>query len=98
MYKAFHEGLNGVVAFMVIGLSFGSFTAIGYFFFQLRWTKKLKINLFCSKEWNINKPVLFCIFKVNKCLRIISKYNKLFSENFQYLIDQCIQILISFYA
>ena len=27
-----HEGLNGVVAITVIGLNFGSFTAIGYFF------------------------------------------------------------------
>ena len=31
-------------------------------FFQLRLTKKLKINLFCFKELNITKPVLF-IFK-----------------------------------
>ena len=26
---------------------------------QLRITKKLKINLFCFKELNINKPVFF---------------------------------------
>ena len=32
-------------------------------FFQLRLTKKLKINFFCFKELNINKPVFFCIFK-----------------------------------
>ena len=33
-------------------------------FFQLRLTKKLKINLFCFKELNIKKPVLFVyIFK-----------------------------------
>ena len=31
--------------------------------FQLRLTKKLKINLFCFKELDINKPVFFCIFK-----------------------------------
>ena len=31
-------------------------------FFQLRLTKKLKINFFCFKELNINKPV-FSIFK-----------------------------------
>ena len=31
-------------------------------FFQLRSTKKLKINFFCFKELNINKPV-FSIFK-----------------------------------
>ena len=28
-------------------------------FFQLRLTKKLKINFFCFKELNINKPVFF---------------------------------------
>ena len=27
--------------------------------FQLRITKKLKINFFCFKELNINKPVFF---------------------------------------
>ena len=27
--------------------------------FQLRLTKKLKINFFCFKELNINKPVFF---------------------------------------
>ena len=27
--------------------------------FQLRLTKKLKINFFCFKELNINKPVVF---------------------------------------
>ena len=42
------EGLNGVVAF----------TAIGYFF-QLRLTKKLKINSFCFKELNINNLYFF---------------------------------------
>ena len=28
-------------------------------FFQLRLTKKLKINFYCFKELNINKPVFF---------------------------------------
>ena len=28
-------------------------------FFQLRLTKKLKINFFCFKELNINKPDFF---------------------------------------
>ena len=32
-------------------------------FFQLRLTKKLKIDFFCFKELNINKPDLFSIFK-----------------------------------
>ena len=36
--------------------------------FQLRLTKKIKINFFCFKGLNINKPVFF----LNKCLRIIS--------------------------
>ena len=31
-------------------------------FFQLRLTKKVKINFFCFRELNINKPV-FSIFK-----------------------------------
>ena len=44
--------------------------------FQLRLTKKLKINFFCFKELNINKPVFFLSLqlslKQNKGLRIIS--------------------------
>ena len=47
-------------------------------FFQLRLTKKLKINFFCFKELNINKPVFFVSLKQNKGLRIISGWNKLF--------------------
>ena len=43
-------------------------------FFQLRLTKKLKINFFCFKELNINKPVFFVSLKQNKGLRIISGY------------------------
>ena len=31
--------------------------------FQLRLTKKLKINFFCFKELNINKPVFFVSLK-----------------------------------
>ena len=41
-------------------------------FFQLRLTKKLKINFLCFKELNINKPVFFLTLKQNKDLRIIS--------------------------
>ena len=40
-------------------------------FFQLRLTKKLKINFFCFKDLNIIN-LYFCIFKANKGLRIIS--------------------------
>ena len=32
-------------------------------FFQLLLTKKLKINFYSFKEFNINKPVIFGIFK-----------------------------------
>ena len=35
-------------------------------FFQLRLTKKLKINFFCFKELDINKPVFFVSSKQNK--------------------------------
>lgn len=31
-------------------------------FCQLRLTKKLKLNFFCFKGLDINKPVFFCIF------------------------------------
>ena len=60
-----------------------SFTAIGYFF-QLRLTKKLKINFFCFKELNINKPVFFVSSKQNKGLRIASglKMKLFFLKNF----------------
>ena len=42
--------------------------------FQLQLTKKLKINFFCFKELNINKPVFFVSLKQNKGLKIISGY------------------------
>ena len=41
-------------------------------FFQLRLTRKLKINFFSFREFNINKPVFFESSKQNKGLRIIS--------------------------
>ena len=34
-------------------------------FFQLWLTKKLKINFFCFKELNINKPAFFASSKQN---------------------------------
>ena len=40
-----------------------AFLRLSVNFFQLRLTTKLKINFFCFKELNINKPVFFCIFK-----------------------------------
>ena len=53
-------------------------------FFQLRLTKKLKINVFCFKELNINKPVFFVSSKQNKGLSIISglKMRLFFLKNF----------------
>ena len=48
--------------------------ALSVNFFQLQLTKKLKINFFCFKELNINKPVFFVSLKQNKGLRIISGY------------------------
>ena len=47
-------------------------------FFQLGLTTKLKINFFCFKELNVNKPVFFVSLKQNKGLRIISGWNKPF--------------------
>ena len=41
--------------------------------FKLRSSRKLKIDLFCFKEFNINKPVFFVSSKQNKGLRIISE-------------------------
>ena len=49
------EGLNGVVAFTVnYRLKFWLFYGYRLIFFQLRLTKKLKINFFCFKKLNIN--------------------------------------------
>ena len=35
-------------------------------FVQLRLTKKLKINFYSFKEFNINKPVFFVILKAKQ--------------------------------
>ena len=35
----------------------------GWNFRTLRLTKKLKINFFCFKKFNINQPGFFCILK-----------------------------------
>ena len=42
-------------------------------FVQLRLTKKLKINFYSFKEFNINKPVFLVSLKQNKSLKIISR-------------------------
>ena len=51
-----------------------AFLRLSVNFFQLRLTKKLKINFFCVKEININKPgfLILVSLKQNKCLKIIS--------------------------
>ena len=41
-------------------------------FFQLRLTKKLKINFLCFKKLSINQPVFFVSLYQNKGLWIIS--------------------------
>ena len=40
-------------------------------FFRLRLTKKLKINFFCFKELNINKPVFFYLKNKIKVLELL---------------------------
>ena len=50
-------------------------------FFQLRLTKKLKINFFCFKELNLNEPVFFVSLKQNKGLKIISGWNAILLKN-----------------
>ena len=49
-------------------------------FFQLRLTKKLKINFFCLKYLNINYPVFFVSLKQTKGLRIISEISNSFEK------------------
>ena len=51
-----------------------AFLRLSVNFFQLRLTKKLKINFFCVKEINIKKPgfLILVSLKQNKCLKIIS--------------------------
>ena len=68
----FSEGLNGVVAFTAfLSAKISALSRLSVNFFQLRLTKRLKINFFCPKELNIHKPVFFLTFKQNKGLRII---------------------------
>ena len=44
-------------------LKFCPIYAYRLFFFQLRLTKKLRINFFCFTELNINNPVSFVCLK-----------------------------------
>ena len=70
--------------------------------FSVTVNKTLKINSFCFKELNINKPVFFLTLKQNKGLRIISRWKKLFfwkilTFNRSYT-SYSIPLLILFYA
>ena len=48
-FSSLKEGLNGVVAFTVIA-KIWALLRLSVNFFQLRLTKKLKINFFCFKK------------------------------------------------
>ena len=61
-FKLSHEGLNGVVRLRLLAKVL-ALLPLSVNFFQLRLTKKLKINFYSFKEFNINKPVFFGIFK-----------------------------------
>ena len=56
------EGLNGVVALRLTAKIL-ALLRLSVNFFQLRLTKKLKINFFCFKKLNSYQPVFFSIFK-----------------------------------
>ena len=53
-------------------LKFWFFYGYRLIFFLVTLNKKLKINFFCFKELNIDKPVFFVASKQSKGLRIIS--------------------------
>ena len=61
-FKLSHEGLNGVVRLRLLAKVL-ALLPLSVNFFQLQLTKKLKINFYSFKEFNINKPVFFGIFK-----------------------------------
>ena len=51
-----------------LSAKFSALLRLSVKFFQLRLTKKLKINLFCFKELNIHRSVFFLSLKQNKGL------------------------------
>ena len=59
-----YEGLNGVVA-LRFSAKILALLRLSVNLFRLRLTKKLKINFFCFKDLNINKPV-FLYLKAKK--------------------------------
>ena len=52
-----------ILALLRLSVNFWPLLRLSVNFFQLRLTKKLKIYFFCCKRLNINKPVVFLIFK-----------------------------------
>ena len=52
-----------ISALLRLSVNFLALLRLSVNFFQLRLTKKLKINFFCFKRLNIKKPVFFFIFK-----------------------------------
>ena len=67
-----------ILALLRLSVNFLALLRLSVNFFQLRLTKKLKINFFRFKRLNINKPVFFLSLKQSKGLMIISGLNKLF--------------------
>ena len=61
--KLSHIGSQWGGGFYGYQLKFWLFYRYRLIFFQLQLTKKLKINFYSFKEFNINKPVFFGIFK-----------------------------------
>ena len=60
-------------------------------FFQLRLTKKLKINFFCFKELNINKPVFFVSLSKIKVLgSSLDEISYLIDHTFKYFTSNTI--------
>ena len=61
-----------VKIFALLRLSAGDGLLLSVNFFQLRLTKKSKINFFCFKKLNINQPLFFVSLNQNQGLWIIS--------------------------
>ena len=59
--------------------------------FQLRLTKKLKINFFCFNQLNINKPVFFVSLSKIKVLGSSRDEIGYSFENFLHLIDHTLK-------
>ena len=72
-------------------LKFWLFYGYRLIFFQLRLTKKLKINFFCFKELNINKPVFFVSLSKIKVLgSSLDEISYLIDHTFKYFTSNTI--------